>query len=106
MQTKNHKNESQGSLENIRPRLKGNVVWFDGVKGFGFIKPSDPTVNEGKDLFIHFHHIVQRGGGYKSLKKGDEVEFFLGQNDKGPCASEVKITKPVETQEGSTEATP
>jgi len=73
------------------------------VKGFGFIKPDDGALNDNKDLFVHYHHIVNRQS-YKSLKQGDEVEFYLGQNSKGKCASEVKIIKPIELVEEKSEA--
>ena len=80
--------ESQPSLQG-RERHKGSVVWFNAQRGFGFIKPEDGTVNEGKDLFVHFHYIVQRG--FKSLQQGDVVEFCVGKNEKGVVAQEVKI---------------
>ena len=70
------------------------MLWFNSSKGFGFLKPNDESVNGGKDLFVHFHFLVQRG--FKALRKGDLVEFSVGQNSKGAVAHEVKMIKAAE----------
>ena len=59
---------------------KGTVKWFNDVKGFGFITPDDG----GKDLFVHSSGV--RSG---SLNDGQEVEYEVGQGQKGPCANNV-----------------
>lgn len=63
---------------------KGTVKWFSAKKGFGFITPEDG----GKDLFVHFSEI-KNDGGFATLKDGQEVEFEMGETDKGPCANSV-----------------
>ena len=49
---------------------KGTVKWFNADKGFGFITPEDGS----KDLFVH-HSEIQAGGGFATLKDGQDVEF-------------------------------
>jgi len=63
-------------------RMTGTVKWFNDDKGFGFIEREG-----GEDVFVHFSSI--RGDGFKSLRDGQEVEFVLGQGQKGPQALDV-----------------
>lgn len=63
----------------------GMVVWFDAKRGYGFI--SRP---EEQDIFVHWSDIVIEG--FKTLKKGQEVAFSIGLNNrKQPKATEVAI---------------
>lgn len=66
---------------------KGTVKWFSNEKGFGFVEPAEG----GEDLFVHFSSI--QGEGFKTLDEGDEVEFTVGQGQKGPQAQNVSVTK-------------
>ena len=47
----------------------GTVKWFNAVKGYGFIQPSDG----GKDAFVHIS-AVQRAG-LDGLHEGQKVEY-------------------------------
>jgi CspA family cold shock protein len=63
---------------------RGKVKWFNDSKGFGFIE------TEGsEDVFVHFSAI--QGEGYRSLKEGQEVEFDVVQDRKGPRAENVVV---------------
>ena len=54
----------------------GKVKWFNESKGYGFIE------QEGaEDVFVHYSAI--QGEGFKTLNKGDEVEFEVVQGPKG-----------------------
>ncbi|HJN17524.1 MAG TPA: cold-shock protein [Armatimonadota bacterium] len=62
----------------------GKVKWFNDSKGFGFIE------TEGSDdVFVHFSAIA--GDGYRSLQEGDEVEFTIVPDAKGPRAENVTV---------------
>jgi CspA family cold shock protein len=62
----------------------GTVKWFNDAKGFGFITPE----GGGKDLFVHFSAI--QGGGFKTLKENDKVQFDVTQGAKGDQATNVR----------------
>ena len=61
---------------------QGTVKWFSNEKGYGFIERED-----GDDLFVHFSEIAIDG--YRTLAKGQRVEFEITQGDKGLQASKV-----------------
>lgn len=63
---------------------KGKVKWFNAKKGFGFIQQEN-----GDDLFVHFSQI--KSDGFKTLDEGQEVEFEVGEGDKGLQAKDVIV---------------
>ena len=62
----------------------GRVKWFNEKKGFGFITPDDGS----SDLFVHHTSIV--ADGFRTLNDDQEVEFEVGEGQKGPVANNVK----------------
>jgi cold shock protein len=62
---------------------KGRVKWFSDQRGFGFIE-----VKDAKDVFVHRTAIQGEG---LTLREGDEVEFEISQDPKGPQATNVKV---------------
>lgn len=62
----------------------GIVKWFSNSKGYGFISPEQG----GDDIFAHFSAISMDG--YKTLKKGQKVEFECTQGPKGLHATAIK----------------
>ena len=63
-------------------RERGQVKWFNGSKGYGFI-----TREQGSDVFVHFSAI--QGSGFRNLDEGEAVEFDVEQGQKGPQATNV-----------------
>ncbi len=62
---------------------QGVVKWFNGAKGYGFIKR-----DSGEDVFVHYKAI--QGDGYKTLNEGDKVQFEVEKGPKGLQASNVQ----------------
>ena len=67
----------------VSDRERGRVKWFDPEKGYGFLVR--PT---GEDLFVH-HSEVE--GDPSALESGSEVDYVVGQNDRGPNARSVRF---------------
>lgn len=65
----------------------GKVKWFSAEKGYGFISPDDGS----RDLFVHFSAI--QSDGFRELHEGDEVEFDVGEGQKGPQAQNVTVSR-------------
>ena len=64
--------------------MKGNVKFFNEMKGFGFI-----TGENGKEYFVH-------QTGLKPgvvLNENDRVKFDVEQGDRGPKAVNVELDK-------------
>ena len=66
---------------------KGKVKWFDRKKGYGFV-----TMTDGKDVYVHYSGI--NGDGYKYLVDGEEVEFEVQEDTRGPKAVNVVRLNP------------
>lgn len=66
---------------------QGTVRWFDPERGFGFLARQDGD----DDLFVHASEIVGDGAS-RLLREGQEVEFEVGEGDRGPQARAVRVT--------------
>jgi len=65
--------------------IKGTVKWFSDSKGYGFIAREG-----GPDVFVH--HSAIQSQGFRSLREGQEVEFEITEDAKGPRAENVVPT--------------
>jgi cold shock protein len=63
----------------------GQVKWFNGQKGFGFIATED------KDVFVHISAV--HAAGMDSLQEGDTVSFDMEDGPKGPSAVNLAVTE-------------
>ncbi len=49
--------------------IKGTVKWFDSIRGYGFIQPSDGS----RDVFVHISAV--EAAGLRTLNEGQTVSF-------------------------------
>jgi CspA family cold shock protein len=64
----------------------GWVKFFSPNVGYGFLVDTETN----QDIFVHYSSIVRRTPGYKSLTKGEYVEFEHVDSDQGLAAFNVK----------------
>ena len=57
--------------------MSGTVKFFNGERGYGFIKPDDG----GRDVFVHIT-AVERAG-LKALAEGQRISFDVEPDKKG-----------------------
>lgn len=62
--------------------MLGIVKWFNNTDKYGFI------IYEDREIFVHFSEI--QVDGYKTLRRGDVVEFEIENTPKGEKAVSVK----------------
>jgi CspA family cold shock protein len=65
-------------------REEGEVKWFNGKKGYGFIRRDND-----EEVFVHYREI--RGEGRRVLREGQRVEFQVGASQKGVEAQDVEV---------------
>lgn len=63
--------------------IKGIVKWFNNPMKYGFVVSED-----GKEYFVHFSEIMTEG--YKTLKRGEAVQFEAEETPKGNKAVHVE----------------
>ena len=61
---------------------EGAVKWFSVKRGYGFIEQDN-----GADIFVHYSSINLSG--FKTLEKGERVNFDVEEGERGPVAKNV-----------------
>jgi CspA family cold shock protein len=62
-------------------RVSATVKWFNPIKGYGFVQPS----NGSGDAFVHVS--VLEAAGQKDLQDGAQLECEIEQGPRGPMVS-------------------
>jgi cold shock CspA family protein len=70
--------DKQGATKGIIHSLKS---------GYGFIQPD----SGGSTLFFFYTDVLNAE--FDDLKPGEHVEFTIGQNEKGPCAKQIRVVQ-------------
>lgn len=65
--------------------MSGIVKFFNGERGYGFIKPDDG----GRDVFVHIT-AVERAG-LSELKEGERISFEIEPDKKGKGPKAVNL---------------
>jgi cold shock protein len=60
----------------------GTVKWFNGTKGYGFIKPDEG----GADVFVHISAVEKAG--YTGLAEGTKLSYELVKGRTGKVSAE------------------
>lgn len=60
----------------------GQCKWFNDVYGYGFLT-IQAGVDKGKDIFVHHTGICPLNSMYKTLKKGEYVNFSIINGENG-----------------------
>jgi CspA family cold shock protein len=74
--------------------MKGNVKFFNDVKGFGFIKGEDE-----KEYFVHQSGLKDKTW----IRENDSVVFDIEEGEKGQKAVNVELAEKVEKSSESEE---
>ncbi|GAB3973247.1 cold shock domain-containing protein [Actinoallomurus acanthiterrae] len=64
--------------------VRGRVVRFDEVRGYGFVAPEDG----GEDVFVHANDLLDDK---YAFSPGTSVEFEVTEGDRGPKGYDVRV---------------
>lgn len=61
--------------------LDGHIKWFDPVKGYGFIVPSQPDLTDDRDVLLHISSLREMGR--QAADEGAPISFSAARRAKG-----------------------
>ena len=77
--------DGEATTGELQMAMTGTVKFFNGERGYGFIKPDDG----GRDVFVHIT-AVERAG-LKSLIEGQRISFDVEPDKKGQGPKAVNL---------------
>lgn len=89
------------NMNNFNKNVKcysGTCIWFDDKRGFGFIET--PEIMNGTmplSVFAHYSKI-QSNENFKTLSRGQLVQFEIAETTKGPQAVNIREQKIIKTE--------
>jgi CspA family cold shock protein len=69
--------------------LTGQVKWFNDRLGYGFCTVINDSVHKGRDIFVHHSGIRPLTSNYKTLRKGEYINFNVMNGHNGMQAVDV-----------------
>ena len=70
------------------PRFIGQCKWFSDKHGYGFLTICSGD-KKGTDIFAHHTSITPKNSSYKTLRKGEYVEFSIVEGANGLQADRI-----------------
>ena len=68
--------------DNVVGDIIGQCKWFNDKLGYGFVTVQSGQ-DKGKDIFVHHSGVKPLNSNYKTLKKGEYINFHIVNGDNG-----------------------
>lgn len=78
----------EATEENVVGSVIGQCKWFNDKLGYGFVTVQTGD-DKGKDIFVHHSGIKPLNSNYKTLRKGEYINFNIVTGDNGLQAVDV-----------------
>lgn len=78
----------EATEENVVGSVIGQCKWFNDKLGYGFVTVQSGE-DKGKDIFVHHTGVKPLNSNYKTLRKGEYINFNIVTGDNGLQAVDV-----------------